>query len=251
VFAWLSSYAYVAIGRGTMGLVRTHTTASAPARSRRAATPSRWAPAAPALVGVLLTGLNVATIEALYVPFAQRRYGTGVVQYPWRPLRDWPGLDAAVRTVFWSPTYSTLDPPSGIARYLQHESEQITVTEQIYAAVRQHTAPTDTIFGEVGLIPLVSSETCRRIAANLVDTSSYRISYGLSRIEDWIAEIERDHVRLLVVRQNSLPMRWPIFGAYARQKFQTVARIPDPQAGVFEIMVRKGGRADPPVVPPS
>jgi hypothetical protein len=88
-------------------------------------------------------------------------------------------------------------------------------------------------------VPLVASETGRRIAANLVDTSSYRISYGLSRIEDWIADIERDHVRLLVVRQNSAPMRYPPFLAYAQQGFQTVARIPDPQFGVFEIMVRK------------
>ena len=130
-----------------------------------------------------------------------------MLQYRWRPLPGWPQLDAAVRAAFWVPTYSTLDPPSGIARYLQHESEQITATEAIYAAVRQHTAPTDTIFGEVGFVPLVASETGRRIAANLIDTSSYRISYGLSRIEDWIADIERDHVRLLVVRQNSAPMR--------------------------------------------
>jgi hypothetical protein len=76
------------------------------------------------------------------------------------------------------------------------------------------------------------------MAANLIDTSGYRISYGLSRIEDWIAAIDADHVRVLVVRQGVIPMNYPPFREYARRNFQTVERIRDPEDGIFEIMRR-------------
>ena len=244
VFAWLSAYAYVGIVRGLLCVIRPG--AMAGAADQRAArrsppkAPVRFGGAAllPVALGLVLTLANIGVIETLYVPFALRRYGTGVSRYPWRPLRGFAFIDPWVRAVFWEPQYDPRHPPSGIAHYLQHESEQITVAEQIYAAVRQHSAPDEAIFGEVGFIPLVSSETGRRVAANLVDTSSYRISYGLSRVEDWIAAIEADHVRLLVVRAPSLPMRYPQFRNYALQNFRTVARVPDPQAGDFDIMRR-------------
>ena len=244
VFAWLSAYAYVEIGRGVARAVRAPAVApqaeQRAARRRPAKAPraGRYAPLIPAAVACVLTLASIGVIEALYVPFALRRYGTSVSRYTWQPLRHLAFIDPWVRGAFWQPEYDPRHPPSGIARYLQHESDQIVVADQIYAAVKQHSTPDDTIFGEVGFVPLVASETGRRIAANLVDTSSYRISYGLSRIEDWIAAIEADHVRLLVVREQQLPMRYPQFRDYARQNFQTVARIRDPQQGVFEVMRR-------------
>jgi hypothetical protein len=244
VFAWLSAYAYVGIARGLrrfigLGAAATGAEQRAPrGRPRQAPLRSGAAALLPVALALVLTFANIGVIEALYVPFALRRYGTGVSRYVWRPLHRLAFIDPWVRAVFWQPQYDPRHPPAGIARYLQHESEQITVADQIYAAVRQHSAPDEAIFGEVGFVPLVASETGRRVAANLVDTSSYRISYGLSRIEDWIAAIEADHVRLLVVRLQSLPMRYPQFRNYALQNFRTVAQIPDPQAGVFYIMRR-------------
>src|SRR5262249_30981895 len=115
----------------------------------------------------------------------------------------------------------------------------ITITAQLYAAVRQHSAAGETIFGENDIIPLVASETDRRIAANLVDTSSYRLSFGLSRMEDWIAAIEADHVKLLVVRPGQTPMRHPQFRDYALQHFARAARLQDPLYGEFLVMRRK------------
>jgi hypothetical protein len=245
IFAWLSAYAYVGIGRGLARAVRptaVPTRADQRAARRRAAPApraDRLTPLIPAAVALVLTLANVGVIEALYVPFALHRYGTGVSRYTWQPLRHLTFIDPWVRAAFWQPQYTAPHPPAfGITRYLQHESDQIVVADQIYAAVKQHSTPDETIFGEVGFVPIVSSETGRRIAANLVDTSSYRISYGLSRIEDWIAAIEADHVQLLVVRQGMLPMRYPQFRDYAVKNFQTVARIRDPQQGVFEIMRR-------------
>jgi hypothetical protein len=244
VFAWLSAYAYVGIARGLLHIIRPGAVAAAAdprtARQRPPKAPVRSGGTAllPVALALVLTLANVGVIETLYVPFALRRYGTGVSRYAWRPLPHLAFIDPWVRAIFWQPQYDPRHPPSGIARYLQHESEQITVGDQIYAAVRQYSAPDDAIFGEVGFVPLVSSETGRRVAANLVDTSSYRISYGLSRIEDWIAAIEADHVRLLVVRAASLPMRYPQFRNYALQNFRTVARVHDPQAGDFDIMRR-------------
>jgi hypothetical protein len=185
-----------------------------------------------------LTVANIGVVEALYVPYALKRNGTAVTHYAWKPLRHLAFLDACVRAAFWQPQYDPHHPPMGVTRYLQHESQQITVAGQISAVVRQYSAPDDTIFGEADIVPLISSETGRRMAANLIDTSGYRISYGLSRIEDWIAAIDADHVRVLVVRQGLLPMRYPQFRAYAQRNFRTVARIHDPEEGIFEIMQR-------------
>ena len=245
VFAWFSAFAYVEMGRGLVRIVRPAVAAPSTeprATRRRPTTPQhagRFAPLIPAAVGLVLTLANIGVLDALYVPFALRRYGTGVTRYTWRPLRHLPGVDAWVRGAFWQPQDTVLQPPRfGIGKYLQHESDQIVVADQIYAAVKQHSTPDETIFGEVGLVALVSSETGRRVAANLVDTSSYRISYGLSRVEDWIAAIDADRVRLLVVRQNTAPLRYPQFRDYAQRNFRTVARIRDPQQGVFEIMRR-------------
>jgi hypothetical protein len=243
VFAWLSAYAYVGMARGVLRVIRpgvggTALAQPAARQRRRAPLGSGGAVLLPVALALVLTLANIGVIDTLYVPFSLRRYGTGVSRYSWQPLHHPAFLDSWVRAAFWQPQYDPRHPPSGIARYLQHESERITVADQIYTAVRQNSAPDDAIFGEVGFIPLVSSETGRRVAANLVDTSSYRISYGLSRIEDWIAAIEADHVRLLVVRAQSLPMRYPQFRNYALQNFRTVARISDPQAGVFDIMRR-------------
>lgn len=244
VFAWLSAYAYVAIGRGILRAIR-----PAPVATRGDQRAGRRHPAQapgadrltllmPAALALVLTIASVGVIETLYVPFALQRYGTGVSHHTWQPLRRLAFIDPWVRAAFWQPQYDPRHPPSGIARYLQHESAQIVVADQIYAAVKQHSAPDDAIFGEAGFVPLVSSETGRRVAAHLVDTSSYRISYGLSRIEDWIAAIEADHVRLLVGRVDMIPMRYPPFREYMLKNFQTVARVRDPQEGVFEIMRR-------------
>ncbi len=245
VFAWFSAYAYVDVGRRLVRVIRPGAVAGPradprPARRRTGRThaTARNNPLIPAAVAVVLMLANIGVVEALYVPFWLRRGGTQVRQYSWRPLSHLRFLDPVVRAAFWQPRYDPYHPGSGFARYLHHESEQITVADQIYAAVKQHSTPDETIFGEVGLVPLVASETGRRIAANLVDTSSYRISYGLSRIEDWIAAIEADHVRLLVVRQAKLPMRYPQFREYVRQNYRTVARVRDPREGVFEIMRR-------------
>jgi len=189
-------------------------------------------------VALVLTVANIGVVEALYVPYALKRNGTAVSRYTWKPLRHLRFLDPSVQAAFWQPLYDPHHPPSGITRYLQHESQQITVAEQIYAVVKQYSAPDDTIFGEADIVPLISSETGRRMAANLIDTSGYRISYGLSRVEDWIAAIDADHLHLLVVRPGLLPMRYPQFREYASRNFHTVARIRDPEEGIFEIMQR-------------
>ncbi len=194
--------------------------------------------AAPALLAVTLILATVGVVDALYLPFARNRYGTATTTHDWQPLRRWPGLDRLVAWAFWDPAYSLASPPSGITRYLQHESLQMTKAAELYRAVEQHSQPGDAIFGPVGLIPLVASETGRRVAADLVDTSSYRITFGLSRIEDWIAAIEADHVELLVARSNQAPMSYPAFAAWARDGFATVATVQDPQLGRFDVMRR-------------
>ena len=245
VFAWLSAYAYVSIGRAIVKAVR-----PAPAmppltpqrgagrRSATAPSPGRLTALLPAAAALVLTAASVGVVEALYVPYNLKRNGTAVSRYAWKPLRHLRFLDPSVQAAFWQPLYDPRHPPSGITRYLQHESQQITVAEQIYAAVQRYSAPDDTIFGEADIVPLISTETGRRMAANLIDTSGYRISYGLSRIEDWIAAIDADHVRVLVVRQGVIPMNYPPFREYARRNFQTVERIRDPEDGIFEIMRR-------------
>jgi hypothetical protein len=242
VFAWLSAYAYVAIGRGILRAIWPAATRTDQRATRRrpaqALGADRVSPLIPAALGLVLTIATIGVIDVLYVPFALKRYGTGVSHYTWQPLRHLPSIDGWVRAIFWQPQYEVRHPPSGIARYLQHESEQIVVADQIYAAVQQHSAPDEAIFGEAGFVPLVSSETGRRVAANLVDTSSYRITYGLSRIEDWIAAIEADHVRLLVGRAGMIPMRYPQFREYTQKNFRAVARVRDPHEGMFEIMRR-------------
>jgi hypothetical protein len=214
------------------------------AERRRASAPAqnanRFRPLIPAGVALVLTLASIGLVDALYVPFMLHRYGTHVSNSLWRPIPYARALDPWVRAVFWSPQYDPSNPPSGIAHYLQHESEQITTADQLYAAVREHSAPQDTIFGEVGVIQFIASETGRRIAANLVDTSSYQISYGLVRIEDWIAAIEKDHVSLLVVRRGNLPMNYAPFRDYAQRTFKTVAVVRDPMFGAFEIMRRIG-----------
>ena len=199
---------------------------------------SRLTPLLQAAVAVVLTIATAGVVETLYVPYALKRNGTAVSGYAWKPLRHLRWLDSNVQAAFWQPQYDPHHPPSGITRYLQHESQQITVAEPIYAAVQQYSAPDDTIFGQPDIVPLISSETGRRMAANLIDTSGYRISYGLSRIEDWIAAIDADHVRVLVVRQGQIPMTYPQFREYAQRNFQTVARIRDPEDGIFEILRR-------------
>jgi hypothetical protein len=242
VFAWLSAYAYVGAARSIGQAVRLPAAvppAHGRVRRRQPAKTSRFTRLIPALVAAVLTLANVGLVESLYVPFALRRYGTRIVYYTWKPLSHLRFLDPYVHAMFWQPQYDPRRPPLGITHYLQHESDQITVADQIYAAVKQYSAPGDTIYGENDIIPLIASETGRRVAANLIDTSSYRISYGLSRIEDWIAAIEADHVRLLVVRQGMAPLRYPQFREYARENFQTVARVRDPQQGVFEILQRR------------
>lgn len=247
VFGWLSAYAYLEIARGIVRLFRPLdaevTRADRRAERRRTAPPrrtDRFSPLIPAAVALVLTLASIGLVDVLYVPFMLQRYGTGVSRYPWRPNPFVRAVDPWVRTLFWSPQYDPQHPISGIARYLQHESEQITVADQLYAAVRQYTEPTDTIFGEVGVVQFVASETGRRIAGNLVDTSTYQISYKLVRVEDWIAAIEKDHVRLLVVRRGSTPMSYPQFRDYASRNFQTVAVVRDPAFGPFEIMRRIG-----------
>lgn len=126
----------------------------------------------------------------------------------------------------------------GLTRYLQHESLQMTTAEQLYEAVRQYGQPGDPIFGDYGLAALVASETNRRVAVDLVDTSWYQITSGMVQIEDWIAAIEKDGVTLLVVQPTALLMREPVFSQYARQNFRAVTRVRDPQLGEFHVMSR-------------
>jgi hypothetical protein len=251
VLAWLSAVAYLEVGRGLLTFLRPAPVAPVsvgspkPERRGRAAPPPRRSrrlePLRPAGLALALTVLMVVVVDGLYGPYWLRRHGPHVERYTWKPNPYVRSLDGVVRTLLWRADYNPQDPPIGVTRYLQHESEQITVADQIYAIVQQQSAPSDTVFGEVGFIPLVASETGRRVAADLIDTSSYRISYGLSRIEDWIAQIEADRVRVLVVRPRGLPMRYPKFREYAQRTFRSVARVRDPEVGVFEIMRRIEG----------
>lgn len=248
VFAWFSAYAYLEIGHG---LIRFLLPAKPPPRQaerRKAPRPpvGRWSghgerPLALILGAVFLTLMSVAVVEAAYKPYWLRRNGTRVERYTWQPNPYLRQLDPLVRAAFWLPYYDPRFPPlSGITHYMQHESMHVTTTDRLYATVRQHTEPDDGMFGDYGLVPLLASETGRRVAANLVDNSWYQITFGLVQIEDWIAALERDNVGLLVVRQHKRPMRYPAFTRYARENFRTVARVRDPLMGEFQFMRHKG-----------
>jgi hypothetical protein len=262
MFAWFSAYSYVEIGRSALRLVRSAAMRSAESGMRNggraewrketrtakgAATKSRWPLrlASPLLVGLGLVAPVIVSLQVFYVPYALKRYGTQPRLYNWQPIPYLKQLDPLIQRVFWNPIDDPRDPPWGITAYLQHESIHVTVAEQIYDAVRRHSRPHERIFGEGGLTPLVASETGRRVAANLVDTSTYRLSYGLSKIEDWIAEIEADNVKLMVVRDGVHLMRTPAFRRYVEGTFRTVETLRDPRFGVFKVMRRRTAGSRP------
>jgi hypothetical protein len=251
-FAWLSALAYAEVVRGGAALARwaippgdtDPAPASRSARKRlareRASRPFPAGTARGAAAALVLTALGVGAVDVFYVPYWLNRQGGQVVRHDWVGSPVLGGVvDPVVRPLFWSPTYDPRDPPPGIARYLQHETDHLAIADQLVQAVVAHSAPTDKVFGHTGLAPGIASAAGRAVAANLVDTSSNQLNFGMARVEDWIAAVEADHVRILVVKEGADLMRREPFRAYARASFEPVAKIRDPRMGVYEVLRRR------------
>jgi hypothetical protein len=161
-------------------------------------------------------------------------------RYTWRDSRFLPGfVNAAVRSLLWSPSSDPVHPPNALTYFLQHETMHAASIDQFVAAVRAECRPGERIFGEYSLGPFAAAIGPCVLAANLADTNPHRFKVHESTPEDWVRALEADHLDIAIVLPGSAMLRERPLRDYLTQTFPRVVRTwSDPYIGRVELRRR-------------
>jgi len=143
------------------------------------------------------------------------------------------GINRLIEGAYWSPVRDRRDPPRGITRYLQHETLFAPTIERFREGVRTVCHAGDRIFGDYSLAPYAHAVSECRVAADLIDTNSARLTGGESTMSDWIDAVEADGLSVAIWRDPSAYSRNREFREYILGNFPEV---------VFEWRDRHVGR---------
>jgi hypothetical protein len=144
-----------------------------------------------------------------------------------------PGLNGAVRFLFWDPVRDRRSPPSAITRYLQHETRQAVTIDLFLEGLKAECRPGTRIFGEYSLGPFAAAASDCVLGAKLADTNPHRWKVGESRVEDWIEQLEDDDLEIAIVRRGSstlrpAAMRRYLFGLHLARSLRRLRPAPPP-----------------------
>jgi len=125
-----------------------------------------------------------------------------------------------------------------------YKKEQMLTTfnhaEKVSARIQELTKPDETIYGDFGIIPLISLLSERRIAADEIDTSAMRFISGLYDVQEVIKAIEANNIKAVIGRVNrGIPSYFP-FKKYLEENFFLAERIePERVGAVVEVWLRR------------
>jgi hypothetical protein len=202
-------------------------------------------PVAPAVVSAALMAFLVLLGFITYPRFY--RLEGNSFDFPVSPLPDW--LQAPLRAL-WTGERKAGERYSGIRFYLWHVSRHFYTGERIAAYLAANAREGETLFGDSGTTPLVSSLAGVPIVDRFVDTNSMRFECGLPSAEEAVAQLtralEREDERLtwLLLRpgrgvgsrtnRDLAPLR-ELF----TKSFRPVQTFDDPHHGTYVLLVRK------------
>jgi hypothetical protein len=123
-------------------------------------------------------------------------------------------LNSALRSTFWGGESI----PDGIRYWslentLWHESRGAPVEERFLEAARaigRRACDGDTVFGDSGTAPMLANLAGLRVAGSVFDTNQQRFATGFIDPRETVAQIKADHLRFLVVGNNSWSKDGPI-----------------------------------------
>jgi len=149
------------------------------------------------------------------------------------------GINRLVEAAFWSDVRDTQDPPRSITRYLQHETMYAPTIDRFREGVRQVCRPGERIFGEYSLAPYAHAVSDCRVAANLIDMNTARLSSGESTLRGWIEAVEADGLDVAIWREPSAYMRHTELREYLLGDFpEVVFEWTDPHVGRVQLRRR-------------
>lgn len=125
-----------------------------------------------------------------------------------------------------------------------YEKEQkitaFTHAEVVANRIQELTKPDETIYGDFGIVPLISILSERRIAANEIDTSAMRFISGLYDVQEVIKKIEEDNIKAVIGRVNrGIPSYYP-FKIYLEKNFFLAERLePEKVGAVVKIWLKR------------
>ena len=200
-----------------------------------------WIPAA---VTVLIAGLATGAIGVFAhtsLPrstVGQRALGRSEIRYQWAdaPAPRW--LNTAVKRYIWTDRYRPGHSYCGWQVYLWSESQRFPAARTLARLVREHTKPSETICGDMQVAPLVAMLSGRRLAANMVDTSSMRFYSGLLDVGSFWRQVLRDRLRLVIMEEPGDLYSVPDFGDRLHQECElrgTIEVSPGHSFQIYEV----------------
>lgn len=224
MFRELYSFYFVLI-YPTLALVTAYAVVHAGAVAASAlsgAPPGRLAGArlAAAALALAVVSAHVPWSMGLQGVFGDELDATGARNdYVWTEAPALPALSNIVRATFWEDYRVKGDGEPGYRHYLWTKKRTFSTLDAIADAVRERSAPDETIAGASTTTPIIALAAGRRIAADEVDTNNKRFRTGLLDDETYWRAICADNVRLIIAtprsyftreRMDSLPTarRW-------------------------------------------
>jgi hypothetical protein len=149
------------------------------------------------------------------------------------------GLNRFVERAFWSDYHDPRERPQSITRYLQHEMGFAPTIDRFVEGARAICRPGDRIFGEYSFAPFAAAVSDCRVAANLIDMNSARLTSGESTMSQWIEAVEADALSVAIWRvpsayESNVELRNYVFGSFPEVVFEWR----DPHVGILQLRRR-------------
>jgi hypothetical protein len=154
------------------------------------------------LAAFALHPILAAAAQRQAFPEEARRRGEPV-RYAWRDPEALVGLAQVSRALLWSERRVRGEPEPAWRQAVWNKAHAFTTAGRIAAAVRDGSAPVETLTGASTLAPLVALLAGRRMAAGEIDTNQKRFATGSLRDEELLARALADRVRFVLASPRS------------------------------------------------
>lgn len=156
------------------------------------------------VVGVGYGGVKTSQLEE----FPKER----AKDYAWFDATSLGPVNSLYRAAVWKDRRELNRGYIGATYYLWHEMRHIEELDGVAEYVRAHSEPTDTVFGESGLAPLVAFLADRELAGHVADTNTKRFSSGQTSVAALLGKIDNPRLRF-------------VFGSKRGGRYQYVNRM--------------------------
>lgn len=110
--------------------------------------------------------------------------------------------------------------------YLENrERKRFDGVQEITAYVAKTLGEAETLYGDFAIVPTIAMLSGRRIAAREIDSSIERFTSGVSSLEETIAHLEGDRLRLIVSRPHRGIVIYPPFREYLTRNYRLVRQF--------------------------